>query len=286
MKELNIQSIFKYFNCSFFRFLGIMRSLPQYEPNEALLAALESKFTNESLSTEDDTFRAYLKTQRLNYDNACSVLSTLLSIEDLSTMQIYVQFMQSEVTLRRVSKLCYSFTLPKTDHNPEEVLAPFLDDVVLIPKASLLVSPLAKQLIQALLPHGHEQLPLKDPIRRHVASVQKVTRSNVQLKFKRKCFPGEEILGQQFLVILRSRRTSFRYMYRAMQLLAESPKLRRYLFPVKEPLAVLSPHVISLPVVTLLNKDIESNSEQFQAVRQILQGTNSQAPYIVFGPPG
>lgn len=269
----------------FFRFLGIMRSLPQYEPNEASLLALESNFTNESLSTKDAIFSAYLKKQELNYDNACSVLSTLLNIEDLSTMQIYVQLIQSEVTIKRINRHSFSFSLPKTNLNPEEVLAPYQDDVVLIPKASLLVSPLAKQLILALLPHSHEQLPLKDPLRRHVASVEKVTRSTIQLKFKRSCFPGEEILSQRFLVILRSRRISVRYMYRAMQLLAESPELRSYLFPIKTPLAVI-PHVISPPIVTLINKAIGSNFEQFQAVSQIIQGANSQAPYIVFGPPG
>lgn len=269
----------------FFRFLGIMRSLPQYEPHEALLLALESNFTNESLSAKDAIFSAYLKKQQLNYDNACSVLSTLLNIEDLSTMQIYVEFIQAEVTLKRINRLSYCFNMPKTNLNPEEVLAPYQDDVVLIPKASLLVSPLSKQLILALLPHRHEQLQLKDPIRRHVASVEKVTRSNIQIKFKRSCFPGEEILSQRFLIIFRSRRTSFRYMYRAMQLLAESPRLRRYLFPIKTPFAVI-PRVISLPIVALINKAIGSNFEQLQAVTQIIQGTNSQAPYIVFGPPG
>ncbi|KAH8395393.1 hypothetical protein KR222_009616, partial [Zaprionus bogoriensis] len=262
-----------------------MRSLPYYEPKETLLQALEVNFSNNSLCTDDVSFGTYIRSQRLDYDNVCSVLSTLVSIEDLSTMQIYVQFMQSDTKIRRVSRLSFSFSLHETKVSPEEVLAPYVDDVVLIPKASLLAAPLESQRILALLPHKHEELPLKHPMRRYVASVEKVTRSTIQMKFKRNCFPGDSLMGKRFFVILRSRRTYFRYMYRAMQLLSESPKLRRYLFPIKEPVDEVC-SAGSLPEVTLFNGVIASNSEQLQAVKQILHGPNGSAPYIVFGPPG
>ncbi|XP_034476087.1 putative helicase mov-10-B.2 [Drosophila innubila] len=268
------------------KFGKIMRSLPHYEPKQPLLQALEVNFTNESLSTKDDTFGTYLQTECLNYDNVCSVLSTLLSIEDVSTMQLYAQLMQPNVTLKKVSKFSYSFTLlGERQFNPEDVVMPQLDEVVLVPTASLLASPLPEHRILALLPHKHENLRKKDPMRRFVAFIVQVTRQSIQLQFRRNNFPGDTALAQRFYVILRSRRTPFRYMYRAMQLLQESPQLRRYLFPTKSSLTVSS-GATNLPNLALLNASIASNMEQLQAVKNIVNGPNIQAPYIVFGPPG
>lgn len=268
------------------KFNKIMTSLPYYEPKEQLLQAMEVNFTNESLSEKDDTFGAYLRTETLDYDNVCSVLSTLLSIEDVSTMKLYTQLMQSDVTIQKVTKLCYSFTLVgERQFNPEDLLAPCIDEVVLIPKLSLCAAPLPKNPILALLPHKHEHLHPKDSMKRHVVSITQVTRQTIQVLFKRNEFPGEYVLDQSFYVILRSRRTPIRFMYRAMQLLQESPKLRRYLFPIKTPLAVSS-GASELPNLALFNTSIASNMEQLQAVKHIVNGPNPQAPYIVFGPPG
>ncbi|KAL7738019.1 hypothetical protein ACLKA6_006375 [Drosophila palustris] len=268
------------------KFEKIMRSLPHYEPKQPLLQALDLNFTNESLSIKDDPFGEYLQTQCLDYDNVCSVLSTLLSIEDVSTMQLYAQLTQPDVSVKKVSKFGYSFTLVgERQFNPEDVLVPYMDEVVLIPKASLLAAPMPEHPIMALLPHKHECLPKKDPMRRFVAPIVQVTRQSIQLTFKSNDFPGDQKLAQRFHVILRSRRTPFRYMYRAMQLLQESPQLRRYLFPTKTSLTV-SPGASNLPNLALLNASIASNMEQLQAVKNIVNGPNIQAPYIVFGPPG
>ncbi|XP_030554172.1 putative helicase MOV-10 isoform X1 [Drosophila novamexicana] len=268
------------------KFIAVMRTLPHYEPSQTLLQALDVEFTNESLAKHDTTFGTYLQTQLLDSENVCSVLSILLSIEDVSTMQLYAQLMQPNVLLKKVQKHCFSFVLGKTQINPEEVLAPYLDEAVLIPKASLDAAPLPKQPILALLPHTHETLPRKDPRRRYVASLEQVTRTSIHLKFKRGGFPaGESALAQRYHVILRSRRTPFRFMYRAMQLLQENPQLRRYLFPIQG-LQTVTPKVIKLPNVTLFNQSIASNMEQLQAVQHIVNGPSSLAPYIVFGPPG
>lgn len=272
--------------CLSCRFIAVMRTLPHYEPSQTLLQALDVEFTNESLAKHDTTFGTYLQTQLLDSENVCSVLSILLSIEDVSTMQLYAQLMQPNVLLKKVQKHCFSFVLGKTQINPEEVLAPYLDEAVLIPKASLDAAPLPKQPILALLPHTHETLPRKDPRRRYVASLEQVTRTSIHLKFKRGGFPaGESALAQRYHVILRSRRTPFRFMYRAMQLLQENPQLRRYLFPIQG-LQTVTPKVIKLPNVTLFNQSIASNMEQLQAVQHIVNGPSSLAPYIVFGPPG
>ncbi|ALC40978.1 CG6967 [Drosophila busckii] len=261
-----------------------MRNLPHYEPSQTILNAEQAEFDNESLTINDAKFETYLQTKRLGADNVCSVLAKLLSIEDVSTMQLYAQLMQSDVHINKMGRFVYSFQLSATQVNPEEVLAPFLDDVVLISQESLIASPLPKQAVLALLPHKHEALPIKDPLCRYIASVDQVTRNRIQFKFKRGAWPGDEALKKSFYVILRSRRTPFRFMYRAMHLLQESPELRSYLFPSKDQQSSYTSRI--LPAVELFNKSISNNLEQLQAVQQLVHGPSSQAPYIVFGPPG
>ncbi|XP_023171875.2 putative helicase MOV-10 isoform X2 [Drosophila hydei] len=268
------------------RLIGIMRELPHYEPSQNMLHSMNVDFDDESLAVESTNFRTYLETQQLDSENVCSVLSTLISIEDVSNMQLYAQLMQPNVFLRKVNKLCYSFVLRgNTQINAEDVVVPNVDEAVLIPKASLEESPLSTQPILALLPHKHEALPLKNPMRRYVATVEQVTRTSIQLKFKRGGVRGDLTITERYFVILRSRRTSFRFMYRAMQLLQESPCLRRYLFPNKTLQTVVSKEKSSSNVI-LFNPSIVSNMEQLQAVDQIVDGPSTEAPYIIFGPPG
>ncbi|KAH8254489.1 hypothetical protein KR032_010432, partial [Drosophila birchii] len=286
-----------------------MSHLPHFAPSPEMLEALASEFTDSDLISKNSAFAEYLNTRRLEFYNVCPVMRTLLAIEDLSTMQLYAQLMQKDVAVHYVSKYRYKVTLANTAVNAEDVVAPNLDDVVLVPKSSLAASPLPKQTILALQPHAHEFLPPKDPMRRNVASVEQVARTCVHFRFSRDNFPGDDfLLGQRFHVILRSRRTPFRYMYRALNLLQQMPSLRRYLYPfpgwltemlnnsriqfrngeclpswmrVKPP--TQPPPMESL---SLLNPTIYSNAEQLQAVQRIVSGPNPNGPYIVFGPPG
>ncbi|KAH8384825.1 hypothetical protein KR093_009190, partial [Drosophila rubida] len=262
------------------------RSLQHYEPDLTMLQAMEANFSNDSLSTEGGIFAAYLKTHRLDYDNVCTVLRTLLSIEDMSTMQTYVQFMQSDVTVSKVSSFCYSYMLNDPSLSPKDVLSPNLDQVVLIPMQSLLADPLPLNPMLAQRAHKNEQLPLKHPLRHHVACLEKVTAQCIQFKFKdNKVFPGDEAMKERFFIILRSRRLPFRFKYRAIQLLEYSPSIRHYLFPVKQAHEVFTGDC-NLPNLSLFNPNIASNMEQLQAVKQIFKGPSSRAPHIVFGPPG
>ncbi|XP_017124500.1 putative helicase MOV-10 [Drosophila elegans] len=292
------------------KLLALMRNLPDSPPTKEMLEAMTTEFTDTDLTKNNAIFEEYLATRRLEFYNVCSVMQTLLSIEDLSTMQLYAQLIQPDVSVQRVSKLRYKIDLKNTTGvNAEDVVAPNLDEVVLVPKPSLLASPLPKPLVLALLPHAHEVLEMKDPNRRHVASVEQVSRTTVHIRFSRGSNPGEEVLiGQRFCAIIRSRRTPFRYMYRALKVLQESPLIRRYLFPFPGWLTqMLNRSMIemrncsTLPIwmqvrpppepaasasVSLLNSTINSNAEQLQAVQRIVAGPNPQGPYIVFGPPG
>ncbi|XP_044315485.1 putative helicase mov-10-B.2 isoform X2 [Drosophila rhopaloa] len=290
------------------KLLALMRNLPYSPPTPEMMKALTTEFTDSDLTT-NAVFAEYLTTRRLEFYNVCTVMQILLSIEDISTMQLYAQLIQPDVAVQRVSKLRYKIALNTKGVNAEDVVAPNLDEVVLVPKSSLLSSPLPKQLLLALLPHAHEGLQLKDPMRRHVASVEQVSRTTVHIRFSRGSTPGdEELLSQRFCAIIRSRRTPFRYMYRALKLLQESPLIRRYLFPfpgwltqmvdrsmielrdcaiLPSWLQVKPPPEPAPPAaICLLNSTIYSNAEQLQAVQRIVAGPSPQGPYIVFGPPG
>nr|XP_016929115.1 putative helicase mov-10-B.2 [Drosophila suzukii] len=291
------------------RLLSLMRNLPHYPPSAEMLDALTTDFTDKDLTATNAVFAEYLATKRLEFYNVCSVMQTLLTIEDLSTMQLYAQLIQKDVAVQRVSKLRYKIALSTTGVNPEDVVAINLDEVVLVPKSSLAASPLPKQLLLALLPHPHEGLESKDPMRRHVAGVEAISRTNVHIRFNRgNCPKEEDLLGQRFYVIIRSRRTPMRYMFRALKLLQESPLIRRYLYPFPSWLtqmvdqsriqmrdcAVLPrwmrvnppPQPAPSSAIVLLNPTINSNMEQLQAVQRIVAGPSPQGPYILFGPPG
>ncbi|KAH8234477.1 hypothetical protein KR038_011898, partial [Drosophila bunnanda] len=286
-----------------------MHHLPAFPPNTEMLKALASGFPDSDLISENTIFAEYLSTRRLEFYNVCSVMRTLLTIEDLSTMQLYAQLIQKDVAVRRVSKYIFQVALSDTAINAEDVVSPHLDEVVLVPKSSLAASPPPKHPILALQLHAHESLHLMDPMCRQVASVEQVTRTCVHFRFRRDNFPGDDyLMSQRFHVIVRSRRIPFRYMYRALNLLQEMPELRRYLYPFPgwltemlnnskihfrngEPLPSwmrVQPLTQCTPEksLSLLNPTIYNNAEQLQAVQRIVAGPNPNGPYIVFGPPG
>ncbi|XP_033251414.1 putative helicase mov-10-B.2, partial [Drosophila miranda] len=291
------------------RVIGLYARSPYYEPNAKMLQAQTNNFMDDDLTDNDAIFAHYLSTEKLEFYNASSVMLTLLTIEDVTTMKLYSQLIEPDVAVHKVHINAFRVALSASDSvNAEEVVSPGIDEVVLIPKCSLMASPLPKELISALFPHPHEQMPFKDQMRRHVASVEQVCRTSVHFKFSRGKLPDDNVLqSQRFHVILRSTRIPFRFMYRAVNMLPEMPGLRRYLFPFPNWLTTMietskiSLHDCNLPSlmqiqppppqappahISLLNETIGDNEEQLEAVQTIVAGPNPKAPFIVFGPPG
>ncbi|XP_022227562.2 putative helicase mov-10-B.1 [Drosophila obscura] len=283
---------------------GTGRDLQYYEPSEKMLRALTNNFTDEELKDKDAIFEHYLNTEKLEFHNASSVMLTLLTIEDVTTMKLYSQLIEPNVAIQKAKRNVFKAALTSiASVNAEDVVSPGIDEVVLIPKCSLMASPLPKDLILALIPHPHEHLPRKDPNRRFVARVEQVSRTSVHFKFGRGQTPSNTVWqSQRFHIILRSSRIPIRFMYRALNMLTEMPGLRRYLFPfpgwltkkielhdcqhptwmqIRPPPPTAPPDEISL-----LNKTICDNKEQFEAVQRIVAGPSFRAPFIVFGPPG
>ncbi|EDW60247.1 putative helicase MOV-10 [Drosophila virilis] len=259
-----------------------MANLNFYNPSAAMLRAYMVNFNDQSLRENDTCFGEYLETRQLSFDNICSVLKKLLTIEDLSRMEDYTQLMQSNVSVMRVDSVHYEINLSQTEINAEDVLKPDVGELVLVPNASLLEMPLPNPLILAQMPHIHESLDPRDNKCRHVGSILKVDNSRVFFEYSKIDLMN---LHKKWTIIFRSPRIPFRLMYHALDLLMVCRTERNYLFAI--PNLVNRLHKSDyFEEFSLINTQIATNSEQLQAVKQIVNGPNPLAPYIVFGPPG
>lgn len=264
-----------------------------------MLQAFEENFTDEFLAKTSSLLSSYLLSRQLDYDNISTVLSTLLSIEDINTLKIFLQLTQFNVIVKTSNndeELYLELTNTKTNFG--DVVTPDLDQVVLVPKDSYLNLKLLDQRTLALL-IGDEQKSFisqsLDHHRRHVFVIKKVTRKCVYLKKReqrekvnwRKEF-AEEFFTKSYKAIFRPLRIPFRLMCLALKLLENGHSTRRYIFPVPNTENVDHKETVAekLPICSLFNDSIATNAEQLQAVQQIVAGPNPQAPYIVFGPPG
>ncbi|KAL6119600.1 mov10 [Pungitius sinensis] len=88
--------------------------------------------------------------------------------------------------------------------------------------------------------------------------------------------------GMKFNVEFTVNRLVVRIQHRAAELAAKS-RLGAVLFPAAP--AESSQHA-GLPRLSLFDRKLERNPEQYQAVQHIVAGSSKPAPYLVFGPPG
>ncbi|KAL7736022.1 hypothetical protein ACLKA6_003761 [Drosophila palustris] len=266
-----------------------MEELSIYEPSQKMLDALEAGWSEKSLTKADATFGLYLKSRILNYDNVCTVLRMLISIEDISSMQPYSQLIQSDVIVRVEHLNTFSIMPNKTTINVKDVLTPNMDEIVLIPRGFRAISG-----VLALMPHISEQSRCGSLDHRHVAEITSVSHEKVTFQFKineetleyEHCNPHFLKTNIRYDVIFRAPRIPIRLMHHALDVLQENSNLRRYLFPIVDLDKQPRPVSKKLSTLNLYNSSIRTNDEQLQAVKQIVAGPNPQAPYIVFGPPG
>jgi len=233
------------------------------------LEALEANFNDKSLIKAEPKIRPYLQARQLNYDNFCNVLHTLLSIDDISTIQEYADLTQLNKNVDINKRKRYYIKFSKTSMHNKSLLTSHVDQIVLVRRVDEKESPLTKPLVLAnLIQNGP------------VHTIVRVTRSSVFFNSQAK------LLDQSFDVIFRAPRIPVRLMYNALRILEESPDIRRYLFPIADPNKKQALVSNKLNNLNLFNISIAQNPEQLQAVREIVGGPNPQAPYIVFGPPG
>uniref|UniRef100_A0A1A7WDM5 RNA helicase n=2 Tax=Iconisemion striatum TaxID=60296 RepID=A0A1A7WDM5_9TELE len=88
------------------------------------------------------------------------------------------------------------------------------------------------------------------------------------------------ITNMKFDVEFTINKLTLKLQHRAVDL-AEKHRLGAVLFP-----SGAAASSLSLPELSMYNRQLEKNPEQSRAVRQIVAGSSKPAPYIIFGPPG
>lgn len=263
-----------------------------FGPSSEMLKAFKLNFTNESLASTSTQFATYMNTLELTSDNVSKVFTTLLSIEDIISMQPYEKLMHSNHVYHDHHRNEFYVNLNNTTNGAEDVLNPFIDEVVLV-SASISLPPTELYIMADchLLGNVHK---------RHVGKITMVKCKRVWFNlYEPKQFPNdplelrvklrpEKVLNKSFQVIFRSPRTPFNFMYNALKLLANCSYTRQYLYPISNSKNWHHQKSLTdqLKASSLLNESIATNPEQLTAVRQILAGPDTRAPFIVFGPPG
>uniref|UniRef100_W8BT05 Putative helicase MOV-10 n=1 Tax=Ceratitis capitata TaxID=7213 RepID=W8BT05_CERCA len=257
---------------------GAFRSitgLHPYYPSLKMKMAQENSFAMEELSEIDEDIADYLKSLKLTRRNISAVYEMLLQIEDLYNMAPYVQMYLKNVKVTQIGKtVSFEIDVP-SDVNVQAILNPGNDEVVFVPLLSSLESNhKLRYPIDLLLEHPHESHENNENIRRQVFILDALRGNTAYVQ-------TEGInTSQPYDIIFRPLRMQYRYQCKALELL--NKQRIEYLFPNKNYYTQGNTDLD----LNLLNKSIEGNPEQIQAIEQIVSGANPYSPYILFGPPG
>ncbi|XP_065368664.1 putative helicase mov-10-B.1 [Calliphora vicina] len=272
-------------------FFKILNTLPYYPPSEEIKLAKNSNFTAKSLQENNtEMIKTFITDSKLHKYNIESVYKMMLEIEDVTDMSEYPPLAQKDVVLNCTGMAREYWICLKNCPDIDDIVAPFMDEVVLVPKASSAISEVIplKYMTDLLLPHEHESPCYEDLYRRRVATVQQISKERAYFRFSKEEHLSAKQVGSlvttKYDIIFRPRRYPLRYQHRALELLAESDDMRHFLFPTENPYKelVFQPQLN----MSLFNTTIASNPEQLEAVHYITEGPNSQAPFVIFGPPG
>ncbi|KAM9343086.1 putative helicase mov-10-B.1 isoform 2-T2 [Pholidichthys leucotaenia] len=213
-----------------------------------------------------------LKRSKCSSDGRTALLESPLSWENYSRkfqLQLYLEELQMMVDIRR-------YNIPNDDEK----------------YATMTKDPMNKKLLVLEVPGVSENRPsvlrgdslLAYPVgeseKKYRGYVHSVQFDSIKLGF------SFELLdrfteGMEFSVEFTINRINQRIQHRAAELAAKC-NLEKVLFPVE-------PHIYSapeLPTLSLFNRQLEENPEQYRAVQHIVAGSSKPAPYLVFGPPG
>lgn len=121
--------------------------------------------------------------------------------------------------------------------------------------------------------------PVGETKKKYQGYVHSVQLDNVKLGFSSELL-NIFIKGMKFNIEFTINRLTLRIQHRAAEFAVKN-KLGPVLFPTA-PLSTAPP----LPRLTLFDRKLEQNPEQYRAVQHIVAGSSKPAPYLVFGPPG
>ena len=109
--------------------------------------------------------------------------------------------------------------------------------MVLVPKASSAIAERFKYAIDILLPHEHEHEYTCSSLRRRIATVQQISKERAYFRFSldEHLTSGEVALlhKTRYDIIFRPTRYPLRYQQHALDFLALSSEMRKYLFPTE-----------------------------------------------------
>ncbi|KAJ0023976.1 hypothetical protein NQD34_003875 [Periophthalmus magnuspinnatus] len=109
--------------------------------------------------------------------------------------------------------------------------------------------------------------------------VHRVELERVKLGFSRRLLQTF-INNMKFNVEFTINRFPIKMQHRAVELAVKN-KLGDVLFPTKASLST-----VPVPKLSMFNRQLENNPEQYAAVQRIVAGSSKPAPHLVFGPPG
>lgn len=163
---------------------------------------------------------------------------------DFLDYQNYINLLNTNLKARFL-KHVYLFQMQAISNtNIDEIIVPFMDELVVIPKASSALAETSppKYLIDTLFPHPHES-EIDNTIKRRIATIYKISKDEVHFRFSRdEHFTAAQIgslSSTKYDIIIRPRRLPVRYQFRALEMLAENDHVLQYLFPENNPMRAI-----------------------------------------------
>ncbi|MCJ8734857.1 hypothetical protein PDJAM_G00240160 [Pangasius djambal] len=181
---------------------------------------------------------------------------------------LYLEERQMEVDIKRYDK--HDVTMKKDSHNK---------------KLLVLEVPGVSENRPSVLRGDHLLLTKSDDlnsqhITKYEGCVHRVELDRLRLGFSQR-FLASFIDNMKFHLEFTINRLPLRLQHRAVHL-AVQHKLKEVLFPTESNIPVSKPQLS----LSLFDRKLEENLEQYTAVCNIVAGVSKPAPYLVFGPPG
>uniref|UniRef100_A0A1B0B4F2 Uncharacterized protein n=1 Tax=Glossina palpalis gambiensis TaxID=67801 RepID=A0A1B0B4F2_9MUSC len=213
----------------------VLYPLSFYPPSTAMKSSLDQNFSVTSLKTSSPVMSAYLEHYYLHSENIHIIFRYLLEIEDLTVMSQYPALQQKDVIIHSTGdkeNREFMVKLNNTDNDINEIVDPFMDEVVVVPKYSAV----STGKIDVLLPHLHEQLRGNENLFRRCGVITSISKDVLRFRFN---FDQNSKLlrvndNEKYNLIIRPMRMPLRYQYRALELLTRDRAIRQYLFPVEK----------------------------------------------------
>uniref|UniRef100_A0A1A9UGY6 Uncharacterized protein n=1 Tax=Glossina austeni TaxID=7395 RepID=A0A1A9UGY6_GLOAU len=256
----------------------VIYPLSFYPPSEAMKSSRDQNFSETALKTSSPIMSAYLENYYLHSENIHIIFRYLLEIEDLTVMSQYVGLQQKDVIIDSAGddeNREFIVKLNNTDNDINEIVGPFVDEVVVVPKHSAELAADVTGKIDVLLPHKHEHMRGFKFLFRRSGVVTSISKDVLRFRFNfdKNAEPLNVNGREKYNLIIRPMRLPLRYQYRALELLTEDRTTRQYLFPVEN-----SKNLIQNPT-----RNINERTQRLSTRILVTSSSNSACDTIASG---